>query len=48
MNEESNTVVTVTDLLDELYHEIDQAEDNVQDAKSFAYDAKSNSDEAND
>jgi len=48
MNEESNTVVTVSDLLDELYHEIEQAEDNVQDAKNNAYDAKSSADEAHD
>ena len=48
MNEENNTVTTVSDLLDELYSEIEQAEDNVQEAKSYAYDAKSSADEAHD
>ena len=48
MNEESNTVVTVSDLLDELYHEIEEAEANVDSARSYAYGAKSNADEAGD
>ena len=45
MNEESNEV-TVSELLDDLYHEIEEAEANVDSARSYAYDAKSNADEA--
>jgi len=48
MIKNENMQVTVSDLLDELYSEIEQAEDNVQDAKNNAYDAKSSADEAHD
>ena len=48
MIKNENMQVTVSDLLDELYSEIEQAEDNVQEAKSYAYDAKNSADEAHD
>ena len=48
MNEESNAVGSVSDLLEDLYLELEQAEENIGEAKSYANDSQQSSTEALD